>query len=140
MTFSDLPTLNASLNGITTVLLTAGYILVRGRRLVAHRICMLTAVLTSALFLASYVVYHLQVGSVRFQGTGWVRPVYFTVLISHVFLAAAVVPLVLWTLARALRGRFDRHAALARWTLPVWLYVSLTGVIVYLMLYRMGFG
>jgi uncharacterized membrane protein YozB (DUF420 family) len=140
MTFSDLPTLNASLNGITTVLLTAGYILVRGRRLVAHRICMLTAVLTSALFLASYVVYHLQVGSVRFQGTGWVRPVYFTVLISHVFLAAAVVPLVLWTLARALRGRFDRHAALARWTLPVWLYVSVTGVIVYLMLYRMGFG
>jgi uncharacterized membrane protein YozB (DUF420 family) len=140
MRLSDLPALNATLNGVTTVLLASGYILIRNRRLLAHKICMLLAVLTSALFLTSYVVYHLQAGSVSFQGTGWVRPLYFTVLISHILLAAAIVPLVLWTLARALRGRFDRHAALARWTLPLWLYVSVTGIVIYLILYRLDLG
>ena len=136
----DLPTLNAVLNSVTTLLLLTGYGLIRARRIAAHRICMLAAVLTSALFLTSYVIHHLRVGSVPFEGTGSIRLVYFTVLISHTVLATAIVPLVLVTLVRALRGRFERHAALARVTLPIWLYVSITGVIVYLMLYRIPFG
>ena len=101
----------------------------------AHRLCMLSAFATSSLFLISYLTYHYQVGSVPFQGRGWIRFVYFAILISHTILAAAIVPLVLLTLARALRGRFDRHKRIARWTLPLWLYVSITGVIVYWMLY-----
>ena len=101
----------------------------------AHRLCMLSAFTTSALFLVSYLTYHYQVGSVPFQGRGWIRFVYFAILISHTILAAAIVPLVLLTLTRALRGRFDRHKRIARWTLPLWLYVSITGVIVYWMLY-----
>ncbi len=136
----DLPTLNAVLNSVTAVLLLIGYGLIRARRITAHRVCMLAAVLTSALFLTSYVIYHLKIGSVRFEGTGSIRLVYFAVLISHTVLAVAIVPLVLVTLVRALRGRFERHAALARVTLPIWLYVSITGVIVYLMLYRIPFG
>jgi putative membrane protein len=98
---------------------------------------MLSAVLVSAGFFISYVVYHYHVGDVRFQGQGWVRPAYFTILISHVFLAAAIVPLVLVTLSRALRGSFRRHRQIARWTWPIWIYVSVTGVIVYLMCYRL---
>ncbi len=133
----DLPTLNAALNTLTTVWLVAGYACIRARRIGAHRILMVAAVLTSTLFLASYVAHHLQVGSVRFEGTGPIRVIYFAVLISHTILATAIVPLVLVTLIRALRRRFDRHAALARFTLPIWLYVSVTGVIVYWMLYRL---
>ncbi len=140
MSPDDLPTLNAVLNSVTTLLLIIGYRLIRARRIAAHRICMLAAVLTSTLFLTSYVIYHLKIGSVRFEGTGSIRFVYFAVLISHTVLATAIVPLVLVTLVRALRGRFERHAALARVTLPIWLYVSITGVIVYLMLYRLSFG
>jgi putative membrane protein len=136
----DLPTLNAVLNCVTALLLLIGYGLIRVRRIAAHRICMTTAVLTSALFLVSYVIHHLRVGSVKFEGTGMIRLVYFAVLISHTVLATAIVPLVLATLVRALRGRFERHAALARVTLPIWLYVSITGVIVYWMLYRLPFG
>ena len=132
----DLPTLNAVLNSVTAVLLLIGYGLIRARRITAHRVCMLAAVLTSTLFLTSYVIYHLKAGSVRFEGTGSIRLVYFAVLISHTVLAVAIVPLVLVTLVRALRGRFERHAALARVTLPIWLYVSITGVIIYLMLYQ----
>ena len=135
MSVSDLPALNALLNGSCAALLIAGYAFVRARRVTAHRACMLLALLTSALFLVSYLTYHYHAGSVRYRGTGWTRPAYFTLLITHTVLAAAVVPLALVTAGRALRGQFDRHVRLARWTLPIWLYVSVTGVVIYLMLY-----
>jgi uncharacterized membrane protein YozB (DUF420 family) len=132
-----LPTLNASLNGVAAVFLAAGFVAIRHRRVHVHRACMLTAFVASTLFLTSYVVYHAQAGSVRFPGYGWIRPVYFSILVSHILLAAAILPLVLVTLYRALRGRFDRHRRIARWTLPIWLYVSVTGILVYLMLYHL---
>lgn len=110
--------------------------MIRTRRIQAHRACMGTAFALSTAFLVSYVIYHLQVGSVSFAGQGWIRPVYFALLISHIVLAAAILPLALVTLARALRERFDRHRAIARWTLPIWLYVSLTGVVIYWLLYH----
>ena len=134
--YAIFPVINASLNGASTVLLVTGRFFISQRRIAAHRLTMITAVVTSTLFLISYLYYHYHVGSVRFQGTGWSRPVYFTILISHVVLAAAIVPLVIITLSRALRGRFDRHRAIARWTFPLWLYVSVTGVLVYFMLYH----
>ena len=137
MDVTDLPGVNATLNTISAALLAAGYVLIRAGRIGQHRACMLAACATSTLFLASYVVYHLNVGSVAFTGQGPVRIVYFTVLISHIVLAALILPLALVTLFRALRERFAAHAAIARWTLPIWLYVSVTGVIVYWMLYRM---
>lgn len=132
-----LPALNAGINTVVTVLLVVGYRLIRRGRTAAHQRVMVAAVVLSALFLISYLVYHFQVGSVRFQGEGAVRTLYFAILISHTVLAAAVPFLVAVTLVRALRGRFRRHRAIARWTLPIWLYVSVTGVIVYLMLYQM---
>ena len=131
-----LPTLNALLNGASAVLLTTGWLAIRRRRIALHRACMLGAFCVSALFLVSYVVYHALAGSRAFTGQGWVRPVYFAVLISHVVLAAAMVPFVLTTLYRALGADFPRHVRLARATLPVWIYVSVTGVVVYVMLYR----
>jgi uncharacterized membrane protein YozB (DUF420 family) len=137
LTVSDLPTLNAALNGVAAVLLLFGYRFIRAQRVAAHRACMIGAFTTSALFLVSYVVYHANVGSRPFTGQGPIRAVYFTVLITHVVLAGLIVPLALVTLSRALRGRFDRHRRIARWTLPLWLYVSVTGVIVYVMLYRL---
>jgi uncharacterized membrane protein YozB (DUF420 family) len=132
-----LPTLNAALNALSAVLLLAGWASIRRRRIGAHRACMLAALACSMLFLVSYVIYHARAGSVPFTGTGWLRTVYFAVLIPHVLLAAVILPLALLTAARALRGEFARHAALARITLPIWLYVSVTGVIVYLMLYHL---
>ena len=132
-----LPALNALLNGASAVLLTAGWLAIRRRRIAVHRGCMLGAFSVSVLFLVSYVVYHALAGSRPFAGHGWIRPVYFAVLISHVVLAAAMVPFVLTTLYRALASDFARHARLARVTLPVWLYVSVTGVTVYLILYRL---
>jgi uncharacterized membrane protein YozB (DUF420 family) len=134
--YSIFPKINASLNGCSAVLLVTGYTLIRRGRVAAHRAVMLTAFGTSSLFLVSYLYYHFHVGSVHFRGTGWSRPVYFTILISHTILAAVIVPLVIITLKRALGGHFDRHRAIARWTYPLWLYVSVTGVIVYLMLYQ----
>ena len=134
---TDLPGVNATLNAISALLLSAGYALVRTGRIPQHRAFMLAACATSTLFLVSYVVYHVNVGSVAFTGQGPIRGVYFTVLISHIVLAALILPLALLTLLRALRGRFAAHAAIARLTLPIWLYVSLTGVAVYWMLYRM---
>ena len=134
---TDLPGINATLNAVSAVLLSAGYALIRTGRVRQHRACMLAACATSTLFLTSYVVYHLNVGSVAFTGQGPIRVVYFSVLISHIVLAALILPLALVTLIRALRERFAAHAAIARWTLPVWLYVSVTGVMVYWMLYRM---
>jgi len=132
---SALPGINASLNSISALLLAIGYILIRRGRVAAHRFCMLSAFATSTLFLLSYLTYHFQVGSVPYEGQGWVRPLYFSILISHIILAAAIVPLALVTLVRAVRGKFERHKRIARWTLPIWLYVSVTGVIVYWMLY-----
>ena len=135
--YSIFPEINATLNGCSAVLLVIGRTLIaRGRR-AAHRAVMLTAFATSCLFLVSYLYYHWHVGSVRFQGQGWSRPVYFSILISHTILAAAIVPLVIITLSRALRERFDRHRAIARWTFPLWLYVSVTGVVIYFMLYHL---
>ena len=134
---THLPTVNATLNGISAVLLVIGYALIRRRKIAAHRAVMIAAFSCSVLFLISYLTYHFQVGSVKFQGTGGVRTVYFTILLTHTVLAAAVPFLAVITLVRALRERFDRHRAIARWTLPIWLYVSVTGVAVYWMLYRM---
>jgi uncharacterized membrane protein YozB (DUF420 family) len=137
MTTRDLPTLNAALNTASVILLVAGWTLVRRGRRDAHRVVMLGALATSAAFLASYLLYHFEAGSVRFAGRGPIRAVYFAVLLSHTVLAAAIVPLVMVTVARALRGRFPAHRALARYTLPLWLWVSASGVVVYWMLYRM---
>ena len=137
MDLTDLPDVNATLNSVSAALLTTGYVLIRRGRADLHRLCMLAAFATSTLFLISYLVYHANVGSVAFARQGAIRVVYFTLLISHIILAALILPLALVTLARAVRGRFDKHVAIARWTLPIWLYVSVTGVIVYWMLYRM---
>ena len=132
---SQLPTLNAALNSLSAVFLFAGYLFIRAKNRDTHRRCMLAAFACSMLFLISYLVYHFQVGSVGFKGQGWIRPVYFTILVTHTILATAVVPLALITLVRALRERYDAHRRIARWTFPIWLYVSVTGVVVYLMLY-----
>jgi uncharacterized membrane protein YozB (DUF420 family) len=137
LTVSDLPALNATLNATSAVLLTTGWLLIRRGRIAQHRAVMIAAVCTSALFLISYLTYHAQVGSVRFTKQGPIRAVYFTILVTHTILAAAIVPLVLVTLTRGLRARYERHRAIARWTMPLWLYVSVTGVIVYLMLYQL---
>lgn len=136
LTVYDLPGVNASLNALSGVLLLIGYCLIRARRIEQHRWCMLAAFATSTLFLASYLVYHAQVGSVPFRREGFVRPLYFTILITHVILAAAVLPLALVTLSRGLSRRFVQHRAIARWTFPIWLYVSITGVLVYVLLYQ----
>ena len=137
MQIQDLPALNATLNGISAVLLTAGYVLIRRGRPDLHKRCMLGALTTSAFFLISYVVYHLNTGSRPFPGQGPIRVVYFAILITHVTLAAAILPLALTTAARGLRAQYDRHVRIARWTLPLWLYVSVTGVVIYLMLYQL---
>ncbi len=136
MTVHDLPTVNASLNALSGVLLILGYICIRRRWIDRHRQCMIAAFVTSSLFLVSYLVYHAQVGSVPFTREGLVRPLYFSILITHVTLAAGVVPLAILTLSRGLRGQYPRHRAIARWTLPIWLYVSVTGVLVYVLLYQ----
>lgn len=130
-----LPTVNAALNSLSAALLVVGFIYIRSKNRRAHKACMLAALGCSTLFLICYLVYHYQVGSVPFKGQGWIRPVYFSILLTHTILAAAVVPLALITLTRGLRERFDAHRRIARWTFPVWLYVSVTGVVVYWMLY-----
>ncbi len=137
MTLSDLPLLNASLNATSGVLLLIGYTWIRRGRVRLHRAAMISACVVSTLFLTSYVIYHANIGSKPFPGRGPIRMVYFAILISHVILAATVPPLAMITLSRGLRARFDRHVAIARWTFPIWLYVSVTGVIVYVMLYRL---
>lgn len=134
---ADLPALNACLNGISALLLAAGYFFIRRGDMARHRLLMTTAFATSCLFLTSYLIYHYNVGSVPFEKQGWIRPLYFTILITHVILAATIVPLVLVTLYRAWRKNFDRHRRLARWTFPIWMYVSVTGVVIYWMLYQM---
>jgi len=132
----DLPAVNATLNALSGVLLVTGYGLMRARRIEQHRKCMIAAFAASCLFLISYVVYHAQVGSVRFTRQGLVRPVYFTILVTHVSLAATVLPLAIVTLSRGLKANFPQHRRIARWTFPIWLYVSVTGVLVYVLLYQ----
>jgi putative membrane protein len=128
--------LNATLNGTSAVLLTCGYFAIRARKIAVHKAFMIAAFLTSTAFLISYLAYHYRVGHVAFQGQGWIRPVYFTLLLTHTVLAAVIVPLIIVTLRRAWLEKFDKHRIIARWTLPLWMYVSVTGVIVYLMLYQ----
>ena len=137
ITISDLPTVNATLNTISTVLLTIGFLMIRRQKIVAHRNCMIAAFVVSGLFLTSYLIYHYHAGSTPFEGSGWIRSVYFAVLIPHIILAATILPLALITLYLALRKQFTRHRRIARWTLPIWLYVSITGIIVYWMLYHL---
>lgn len=137
MQIGDLPALNATLNGVAAIFLTAGFVFIRRGHRLHHKRCMLAALTTSALFLISYVVYHLNVGSRPFPGQGAVRTVYFVILITHVILAATILPLALTTTARGLLEQYDRHVRIARWTLPIWLYVSVTGVLIYVMLYQL---
>ena len=137
MTISDLPALNATLNSISAILLLIGYVLIRKRSIRAHAACMLSAVVTSALFLTSYLIYHFHVLSKPYPGQGWRKTLYLSILASHVVLAIVIVPLVIVTLTFALKKRFDRHKKIARITWPLWMYVSVTGVIVYLMLYQL---
>ena len=131
-----LPHLNAALNAVSLAFLTAGYLQIRRKNREAHRACMLAAFAASILFLISYVTYHYHAGSRPFAGTGWIRPAYFGLLVSHILLAGAIVPLALVTIWRAHKERFELHKKIARWTLPIWLYVSATGLVVYLLLYH----
>jgi uncharacterized membrane protein YozB (DUF420 family) len=137
MSVQDLPALNASLNALATELLTSGWILIKQKNRDAHRLCMLSAFGVSTAFLTSYLIYHFNVGSVPFQGQGPIRTLYLTILFTHIVLAAAIVPMILLSLSRALSARFDKHRRIARWTMPLWLYVSVTGVVIYVMLYRL---
>ncbi|HKS73314.1 MAG TPA: DUF420 domain-containing protein [Terriglobales bacterium] len=130
------PVIDATLNGTSAVLLVIGRGLIKSGRMAAHRAVMIAALASSSLFLISYLYYHAHVGSVHFQGHGVWRPIYFTLLTSHTILAAAIVPMVIITLSRALRARYDKHRRIARWTFPLWLYVSITGVVIYFMLYQ----
>jgi uncharacterized membrane protein YozB (DUF420 family) len=131
------PALNATLNGVSAVLLACGYVAIRSRKIQLHKKLMISAFAVSCAFLVSYVIYHIRIREViHFQGQGWIRPVYFTLLTSHTILAIVIVPMILITLRRAWLGRFDKHRVIARWTLPLWFYVSVTGVIVYFMVYQ----
>ena len=141
MTFHDLPAVNAMLNGLSAVFLTAGFVFIKRGNKVAHRNCMISALGTSVIFLACYLTYHtwlalvLHQGPTRFLKPEWFRPIYLTILLTHTVLAAAIVPMIVITLSRALRERFDRHKKIARWTWPLWMYVSVTGVLIYWLLY-----
>jgi len=134
--YAYFPALNATLNGTSAALLLTGRLLIAKGRMAAHRACMIAAVVASLLFLGCYLYFHAMVGNIHFLGQGWARPVYFSILISHTTLAALIVPLAIITLSRGLRARYDKHRTIARWTWPLWMYVSITGVIVYFMLYR----
>ena len=134
--YAYFPALNATLNAASAVLLLTGRILIAKRRIAAHRTCMIAAMISSALFLCCYLFFHYEAGNILFLGQGWARPVYFSILISHVTLAIVIVPLAIITLTRGLKARYPAHRAIARWTWPLWMYVSITGVIVYFMLYQ----
>jgi putative membrane protein len=136
MTLSDLPAVNAALNTLSTIFLTCGYVFIRRQRQVAHRNCMIGAVISSALFLTCYLIYHYNAGRTVFRDPAWFRPIYLTILLTHTILAVVIVPMVLTTLYRAARRQFDRHKKIARWTWPIWMYVSITGVIIYFLLYH----
>src|SRR4051812_4474241 len=136
MKFSDLPALNACLNGLSALLLTAAFMFIRRKNIAAHRRCMLAAVTCSILFLISYLTYHAHAGTTRFRDPPWFRPIYITLLTTHTILAATIIPLIIITLTRAFRMRFENHRKIARWTWPLWMYVSVTGVLIYLLLYQ----
>jgi putative membrane protein len=136
MSLSDLPAVNAFLNGTSAILLTAGYVFIRKNKKEAHRNCMVAAFVTSVLFLTCYLIYHYHAGRTEFRNPQWFRPIYLAILISHTILAVAIVPMVLVTLNRAIKERFELHKKIARWTWPVWMYVSITGVVIYLLLYQ----
>ena len=136
MTLSDLPAVNAALNTLSTIFLTCGYIFIRRQRQVAHRNCMIGAVISSALFLTCYLIYHYNAGRTVFRDPAWFRPVYLTILLTHTILAVVIVPMVLTTLYHAVRRQFERHKKIARWTWPIWMYVSVTGVLIYFLLYH----
>ena len=136
MSFSDLPAVNAILNGLSAVFLTAGFVFIRRKNIQAHRNCMLAALALSVLFLASYLTYHYKAGRTVFLEPQWFRPIYLVILLTHTVLAVVIVPMVIVTLTRAFRERFDKHRRIARWTWPLWMYVSVTGVVVYLLLYQ----
>lgn len=136
MTVQQLPAVNATLNGISAILLLMGFIAIRKGNKEFHQRCMISAFAVSAVFLICYLVYHYYAGSTKFTATGWIRPVYFSILISHVILAAAIVPMILLTMWRAWKKDFEKHKKIARWTWPLWMYVSVTGVLIYLMLYQ----
>ena len=134
--YAFFPALNATLNGTSAILLLTGRVLIAKGRMAAHRACMIAAVVASLLFLGCYLYFHAHVGNIRFLGEGWSRPVYFSILLSHTVLAITIVPLAVITLSRGLRARYDKHRRIARWTWPLWMYVSITGVVVYFMLYQ----
>ena len=136
MTLSDLPAVNAVLNTLSTIFLTCGYIFIRRQRQVAHRNCMIGAVISSAFFLTCYLIYHYNAGRTVFRDPAWFRPVYLTILLTHTILAVVIVPMVLTTLYHAVRRQFERHKKIARWTWPIWMYVSITGVLIYFLLYH----
>src|SRR5262249_39654650 len=133
---ADLATVNAGLNATAAVFIASGFYFIKQKNIQAHKVCMIAAMVVSALFLTSYLIYHYNVGTVRFTKQGWIRSVYFPLLLTHTVLAAVVLPMVLRTAFLAAKGRFLNHVRIARWTFPVWIYVSVTGVVVYLMLYR----
>ncbi len=136
MSFSDLPAVNATLNGLSAILLSFGYYFIRRKNQIAHKRCMISAFVTSTLFLICYLTYHAKAGRTVFTNPAWFRPYYIALLISHTILAVVIVPMVIITLSRALKRRFDRHKVIARWTWPIWMYVSVTGVVIYLLLYK----
>ena len=137
MSLNDLPAINACFNGLAAVFLTAGFVFIRRNNKTAHRNCMIGALCSSALFLVGYLTYHFVVhGLTKFQNPAWFRPIYLTLLLTHTVLAVVIVPLILLTMTRALRERFDAHRKIARWTWPLWMYVSVTGVVIYLLLYQ----
>ena len=136
MTLSDLPAVNAALNTLSTIFLTCGYVFIRRQRQVAHRNCMIGAVISSAVFLTCYLIYHYNAGRTVFRDPAWFRPIYLTILLTHTILAVVIVPMVLKTLYHAARRQFDRHKKIARWTWPIWMYVSITGVVIYFLLYH----
>ncbi len=137
MDVTQLPALNATLNSIAVLQLLFGFYFIKQKDVARHKLCMIMAFVTSCAFLASYLIYHFQVGSVPFTGEGWIRPTYFTILISHIILAAAIAPMAIATLYQALTGQVQKHRRIAKWTWPIWMYVSVTGVVIYIMLYQM---
>ena len=136
MSISDLPAVNACLNSLSALFLTAGFIFIRRKNIPAHRNCMISAFVTSTVFLFCYLVYHAYAGRTTFKDPAWFRPIYLTILLTHTVLAVVIVPLILMTLSRALKQRFELHKKIARWTWPIWMYVSVTGVVIYLLLYQ----
>jgi uncharacterized membrane protein YozB (DUF420 family) len=135
VSFSDLPAVNASLNGLSAIFLSLGFWFIRRKNIAAHQRCMVSAVVTSILFLACYLTYHFKAGRTVFKDPAWFRPIYLTLLLTHTLLAVTIVPMIIITLSRALRQRFDKHKKVARWTWPLWMYVSVTGVLIYYLLY-----